>query len=220
MRILIFLLMPFVGACQWSGLPSNQTVSLNNLQNAVSTGVFTAKTSIPAGTKQITKTEANTYVNINTSVTSYANKASNQLVAKQDLIPSSPTTGVRFSGITGGLYPLSGNAFTNVSGTLTNYSTTEYAYLYVVFNSAGLNSGTISGDNMVRSPFPAVSVSGTITSYGQLFYGPGPVSGYRMNPGESFNISVAKGDLLGGGSTVQIYYSTTPCGFCSVPVGY
>lgn len=219
MRILIFLLFPLVGACQWSGIASNQTVSLNNLQNAVNTGVFTAKTSIPAGTKSITKAEANTYVNINTGVISYANKASNQLVAKQDLISASPATGVRFSGITG-LYPLSGNALTSASGILTNYSATEYAYLYVVFNSAGLNSGSVSGDNMGRIPFPSVNLSGVITSYGQLLYQPGPVAGYRMNPGESFNISVSKNDGLGGGSTVQIYYSTTPCGFCSVPVGY
>ena len=218
MRIIILLLMPFVGACQWSGLASNQTVSLNNLQNAVNTGVFTAKTTIPAGTKQITKTEANTYVNINTSVSSYASKASNQLVAKQDLIANTPATGVRFSSIVG-TYPLSGNALTTASGTLTNY-TGGTAYLYVVFNSAGLNSGSFSGDNMLRTPFPAVSVSGTITSYGQLFYAAGPVSGYSMSPGESFNISVTKNDGLGSGTTVQIYYSTTPCGFCSVPVIY
>lgn len=219
MRIIILLLFPFIGACQWSGLASNQTVSFNNLQNAVNTGVFTAKTTIPAGTKQITKAEANTYVNINTSVSSYASKASNQLVAKQDLIGNTPNTGVIFSSISG-TYPLSGNALTTASGTLTNYSATETAYLYVVFNSAGLNSGSVSGDNMVRSPFPSVSVSGTITSYGQLLYGAAPVSGYGMSPGQSFNISVAKGDLLGGGSTVQIYYSYTPCGFCSVPVKY
>ena len=60
-------------------------ISLNNLQSGVTQGYFLAKTSIPSGTKQITKAEANTYVNINTSFESYANKASNQLVARQDL---------------------------------------------------------------------------------------------------------------------------------------
>ena len=73
----------------WSGLANNQTVSFNNLQNAVSTGVFTAKTSIPASNEQITKADANTYVNIDTAYAPYAAKASNQLVVKSDLVTSS-----------------------------------------------------------------------------------------------------------------------------------
>lgn len=70
----------------WASLANNQTVSFNNLQNAVSNGVFTAKTSIPASNEQITKADANTYVNISTSFAPYANKALNQLVTKGDLI--------------------------------------------------------------------------------------------------------------------------------------
>ena len=69
----------------WISLASNQTVSFNNLQNAVNNGVFTAKTAIPVSNEQITKTDANTYVNINTSYGPYAAKASNQLVVKSDL---------------------------------------------------------------------------------------------------------------------------------------
>lgn len=69
----------------YSDLQLNQMISLNNLQSGVTQGYFLAKTSIPSGTKQITKAEANTYVNINTSFSSYAAKASNQLVARQDL---------------------------------------------------------------------------------------------------------------------------------------
>ena len=72
----------------WASLANNQTVSFNNLQNAVNNGVFTAKTSIPASNEQITKVDANTYVNINTSYGPYAAKASNQLVVKSDLIPA------------------------------------------------------------------------------------------------------------------------------------
>jgi hypothetical protein len=69
----------------WAGLASNQTVSFNNLQNAVSTGVFVAKTSIPASNEQITKADADTYVYIDTSYSPYAAKSSNQLVVKSDL---------------------------------------------------------------------------------------------------------------------------------------
>jgi hypothetical protein len=71
----------------WAGLANNQTVSFNNLQNAVSTGVFIAKTSIPASNEQITKADANTYVYLNTGYAPYSGKASNQLVVKSNLQP-------------------------------------------------------------------------------------------------------------------------------------
>lgn len=73
----------------WSGIASNQCVSRNNLQDAVNTGVFTLKNTIPAGTEQITKADADFYVNIDTSYGPYAAKASNQLVVKSNLISGS-----------------------------------------------------------------------------------------------------------------------------------
>jgi len=76
----------------WAALANNQCVSFNNLQNAVNTGVFTAKTSIPVSNEQITKADANTYVNINTSFGPYAAKASNQLVVKSNLQAAATTT--------------------------------------------------------------------------------------------------------------------------------
>jgi hypothetical protein len=72
----------------WAGLANNQTVSLNNLINAVTTGVFTQKSTIPTGLKQITKAEAEAYVNINT----ISGKTSNQLVVKSNLVASSLVT--------------------------------------------------------------------------------------------------------------------------------
>jgi hypothetical protein len=69
----------------YSDLNQNQTVSLNSLQSGVSQGVFTAKTTIPSGTKQVTKSEASTYININTSLPSFNSKSSNELITKQDL---------------------------------------------------------------------------------------------------------------------------------------
>jgi hypothetical protein len=74
----------------WASIANNQTVSFNNLQDAVNTGVFTLKNSIPASTKQTTKAEADYYVNINTSYGPYAAKASNQLVVKSDLQAAAP----------------------------------------------------------------------------------------------------------------------------------
>lgn len=69
----------------YSDLQNNQTVSYTNLQSGVAQGAFTAKTSIPTSNRQVTKAEANTYININTSLPSYVAKASNRLITKQDL---------------------------------------------------------------------------------------------------------------------------------------
>jgi len=67
----------------WASISSNQCVSLNNLRDAIANSIFIAKTTVPAGTKQITKTEALAYVDIQTAP--LASKASNQLVVKNNL---------------------------------------------------------------------------------------------------------------------------------------
>lgn len=67
----------------WSSLATNQCVSLNNLRDAIANGVFVAISAVPSGTKQITKTEALAYVDIQTSP--LASKSSNQLVVKNNL---------------------------------------------------------------------------------------------------------------------------------------
>lgn len=67
----------------WSSLATNQCVSLNNLRDAIANGVFVAISAVPSGTKEITKTEALAYVDIQTSP--LASKASNQLVVKNNL---------------------------------------------------------------------------------------------------------------------------------------
>lgn len=71
----------------WAGIASNQCVSLNNLKDAVATGVFVQKNTIPTGSKQITKAEAEAYVNINT----ISGKTASQLVVKSNLVASLTT---------------------------------------------------------------------------------------------------------------------------------
>lgn len=71
----------------WAGIASNQCVSLDNLKDAVATGVFSQKTTIPTGSKQITKSEAESYVYINT----ISGKTASQLVVKSNLVASSVT---------------------------------------------------------------------------------------------------------------------------------
>lgn len=81
-------------ASTWAATANNETISFNNLQNAVNTNVFTAKTTIPVSNEQITKADADTYVNINTSFAPYAAKSSNQLVVKSNLQASIRTMGL------------------------------------------------------------------------------------------------------------------------------
>lgn len=69
----------------WASIASNQCVSFNNLQDAVNNGVFLLKNAIPASQEQITKSDANYYVYIDTSYGPYASKASNQLIVKSNL---------------------------------------------------------------------------------------------------------------------------------------
>ena len=76
----------------WAAIASNQCVSFNNLQDAVTTNVFVIKAAIPVSLEQITKTDADTYVYIDTAYGPYAAKASNQLVVKSDLQPPPTTT--------------------------------------------------------------------------------------------------------------------------------
>ena len=55
----------------WAGISSNQCVSCNNLQDAVNNSIFILKSAIPSSTKQITKAEADTYVQIDTTYAPY-----------------------------------------------------------------------------------------------------------------------------------------------------
>lgn len=71
----------------WASIAANQCVSRNNLQDAVNNGVFVLKNTIPAGTRQITKAEANNYVNLNSAYAPFAAKSFNQLVVKSNLQP-------------------------------------------------------------------------------------------------------------------------------------
>jgi len=66
----------------WSALVYNQCVSCNNLQDAVNNGVFTLRNTIPVSNKEITKSEAEYYVYIN----SISGKTDNELVVKSNLI--------------------------------------------------------------------------------------------------------------------------------------
>lgn len=77
----------------YANLENNRAVTYTNVQNAVDIGVFTATSVFPSTNKCITKSEAPTLINIDTTYAPYAAKASNQLVVKSDLKPIFQNTG-------------------------------------------------------------------------------------------------------------------------------
>jgi hypothetical protein len=179
----------------YSDLQSNQTVSFNNLQSGVIEGYFLARKSIPSGTKQITKAEAEDYVNVDTTYPSLAGKAFNQLVVKGNLqgitniypytiyILANAGTGVRaWQSIDGGysfnqlgLYP--SDNWTEIAGDTTG------TYMAVV-DSTMSNYVHISNDSGVT--FTAKSLNGgdffpygvSMSTDGQFI----AVSGFNIRP--------------------------------------
>lgn len=199
----------------WSGLASNQVVSDTNLANACSTGVFIAKTSIPSTGRELTSTAAQSYAYVNTG-----SAASNELVIKSDL--SSATSGVAFNA-SSGLYPVSGG-HNSAAGNLYNFNSYSI-YVKGIFNSAGINSGTLTNDNIYFN-YPTLPYITTqriyfsglsISSFGQNIYtnfcSDGVHAGYFEVPANTYaNITIDKFDGFGSGSSFRMAYSTTPLG--------
>lgn len=71
----------------WKSISNNQTVSRANLQNAIDTGVFIAKNGVPSSesNRQITKANAQDYINTWDLYPPLLSKSSNQLPVKSDL---------------------------------------------------------------------------------------------------------------------------------------
>jgi hypothetical protein len=194
----------------WASLASNEAISGNNLINAVNAGIFAFKSSIPATDECITKSEADTYVYINTGKTSYASKASNQLVVKADLETSAPA----IFRTTSGLYPVTGPSSTT-TGFL--YNTTNAEIFYILsFNSGGVGVGVLNNDTLSISGNSIVLNGKVITSFGQtitsaantpLYSGVLPLAAYS-----NVNITLDKFDGFGSGSTLRIAYGSTNTG--------
>jgi hypothetical protein len=155
----------------WAALASNQCISFNNLQNAVNTGVFTLKNSIPVSSEQITKADADYYVNINTSYGPYAAKASNQLVVKSNLQAAATTTTTTTASPFCQqifLYPGNANPCDHFgSGTL--FDTDNAIFPTILYVLGGCGTTPVAGGNLWYSQGPGadsyqVDNSGNIIS--------------------------------------------------------
>jgi hypothetical protein len=135
----------------WAGLANNQCISFNNLQNAVTTGVFVLKNTIPVSLEQITKSDADFYVFIDTSYPSYAAKASNQLVVKENLQPP-PSTSTTTTTTTAAcqqlfLYPNNVNPCDHFN-TLTLFDTDNALAPTILYVSGGCGVTPVAGGNL------------------------------------------------------------------------
>lgn len=170
----------------WAALANNQTVSFNNLQNAVNTGVFTAKTTIPVSAEQITKTDADTYVNIDTSYAPYAAKAANQLVVKSDLVAGGGTTTT---------------TTTTTTTSTTTTTTTAASYIYAgtvsTFKSSLLacNNQTCGRDYYLAAPS---------WSIGSTVYNDAALSSTFNGGGNWIAVATSSGYCSGGWAAIQV----------------
>jgi hypothetical protein len=194
----------------WGSIASYQAVSRNNLLSAVSLGIFVGKSSIPATDECITKDEADAYVFINTSKASYADKASNELVVKNDL---EAANNVQFV-TTSGLYPVTGPSSTT-TGVLYNLTNATIYYI-LSFNSGGVGSGTLNNDALYISGNSIVLSGKTISSFGQTITSAANTPLYSgvltLTAYSNVNVTLDKFDGFGSGSTLRIAYGSSNTG--------
>lgn len=87
----------------WAALASNQMVSRGNLQNAVDTGQLVLKSTITGDSNRMcTKSDVETFIDIDTGNGTWAGYASNRLVPKSAITAAKNT--VSYVYITDGLY--------------------------------------------------------------------------------------------------------------------
>jgi hypothetical protein len=83
----------------WSTSGNNQGIPNNTILNAISSNIFTAKSTIPNDGQLLTKTRANQYLYIDTSVAGYASRASNQLIVKSVLSSTIAPVSANYSSV-------------------------------------------------------------------------------------------------------------------------
>lgn len=184
----------------FSDLANNQGVSFNSLNSGVSQGYFTAKTGIPSSTQMTTKSDCDTYVNVDTTYLPYAEKVSNQVIVKRDLKANQATlyitnnfftgtiTDVTVNGVsvTGGSFPL------DIGNSTFAYTTQIGTYDILVYYADAFNSNYM---RLQDSAYNNECIDGFSSS------GPGPYyvyfSGKVVAPGIDVTIESGDGSCVG-----------------------
>ena len=108
----------------WDSIASNQIVTREELDAAISASIFVRKISFTVDSKAITKSEANSYVYIDTSNGIYASRASNQLLPKAGYTPITPAYNLN---LTSSASPTTVTAGNNVTYTVNVRNDESYA---------------------------------------------------------------------------------------------
>lgn len=87
----------------WGGIIADEAVSFADAADAVTLGIFTALTGFSASAECMTKSDASTYLNVNTGYAPFAILASNELVKKSDLTTAGYTAHVISQGYSSGV---------------------------------------------------------------------------------------------------------------------
>jgi len=160
----------------WAGLANNQTVSFNNLQDAVNNSIFTSASAIPASNEQITKADANLYV----YVQAIPSKSNSQLVVKSDLVSSTVTVFISICGTNAdgngdvNVYAYSSvavNTSINVPVKWTGDLASELIGSITISSGQSCGSATLGGANIGEN-YSSMNFTGDIspTSYGAQDY--------------------------------------------------
>jgi len=160
----------------WAGLANNQTVSFNNLQDAVDNSIFTSASAIPASNEQITKADANLYV----YVQAIPSKSNSQLVVKSDLVSSTVTVFISICGTNAdgngdvNVYAYSSvavNTSINVPVKWTGDLASELIGSITISSGQSCGSATLGGANIGEN-YSSMNFTGDIspTSYGAQDY--------------------------------------------------
>jgi hypothetical protein len=163
----------------WAGLANNQTVSFNNLQNAVDNSIFTAAQAIPASNEQITKADALLYV----YVQAIPSKSNSQLVVKSDLVSSTVTVFISICGENAdgsgnvNVYAYSSVAVDtsiNVPIKWTGVFSSELIGSITISSGQSCGTATLGGAN-IGEGYSNINFTGDISpsSYGTQDYEPG-----------------------------------------------
>ena len=139
-------------------LQSNQAVTAANIQDAIDIGLFTAASVFSISNKCITKNEALTYVNLDTSFAPFAAKTSNQLVVKSNLKPTFQNSATLYYSS----LKIRWEGWTSTNNACANYSSGLSSTVY--FN------GSLSAGTLLFIANPVFDSSGSSAFYFAINY--------------------------------------------------
>jgi hypothetical protein len=189
----------------FSDLANTQAVSFNSLNSGVSQGYFTAKTSIPSSSEITTKSDCNTYVNVDTTYLPFAEKTDNQIIVKEDLRSNQSNIYITNNFFTGTITDVTLNVGNSTSGFTNQVGTYDILVYY---------ADATNPDNNIRIQDSAYN-NLCIDGFSSL--GPGPY--YVYFPSQVVNangVTIESGD---GSCTAPPPFSASPFNAVAVSRG-